>query len=195
MLTVGLGRWQPRLALLGVVSALMLTLTTPFLNQMPELLSQLPLDLRERAEIWQRGWWLLRSAPLTGIGMGTFQAAVDQLYPYLLINPPHAIPHAHHLLLQIGVDLGVLGLGAWGLLYGDSVRRAYTLATWGRQHQHGWAQAIGLGLLGSLSALLLHGALDAVTWGMVRPAPLLWAVWGLGLAYWHGREVLSNSKE
>ncbi len=24
--------------------------------------------------------------------------------------------------------------------------------------------------------------MDAVTWGMVRPAPLIWIIWGIGVA-------------
>ena len=192
--TVLIGRVHPALTLLGIGGASGIVLSTPFLNMLPELLSQLPRDLQERAEIWQRGWWLLRGAPLTGIGMGTFQAAVNRLYPYLLINPPYTIPHAHHLLLQIGIDIGVAGLAAWLLLYSSSVARGIQLAAWGRRH-HGWAQAVGLGVLGSMSALLLHGALDAVTWGVVRPAPLVWAIWGLGLAGWYHRGMFAEACE
>jgi putative inorganic carbon (HCO3(-)) transporter len=37
-------------------------------------------------------------------------------------------------------------------------------------------------LLCSQVALVVHGLTDAVTWGMVRPAPLVWALWGLAMA-------------
>jgi len=42
-----------------------------------------------------------------------------------------------------------------------------------------WAAGLGAGLLCSQVALVTHGLVDAVTWGMVRPAPLVWVVWGL----------------
>jgi hypothetical protein len=41
---------------------------------------------------------------------------------------------------------------------------------------------LGAGLLASQAALLLHGSLDAVTWGMVRSAPLVWLAWGVAAA-------------
>jgi putative inorganic carbon (HCO3(-)) transporter len=42
--------------------------------------------------------------------------------------------------------------------------------------------ALGAGLLGSQIALIVHGLTDAVTWGMVRPAPVVWALWGTVIA-------------
>lgn len=186
------GRIAPTLAGIGFVGALAVACTTPLLNNHPALLARLPLDLQERAEIWARGWWLLRDAPLTGIGMGTFQQAVTQLYPYWLISPARDVPHAHHLLLQIGVDLGIVGLLAWLTLLGSAAWAAWQLARTARQ-QHPAVAAIGSGLLAGMAALLLHGALDAVTWGIVRPAPLVWVVWGIALAAWQQRDALLSA--
>ncbi len=183
------GRIAPALAGGGFIGALAVACTTPLLNTRPALLARLPLDLQERAEIWTRGWWLLRDAPLTGIGMGTFQQAVAQRYPYWLISPARDVPHAHHLLLQIGVDLGIIGLLAWLTLLGSAAWAAWQLAHTNMQ-QHPAVAAIGSGLLAGMAALLLHGALDAVTWGIVRPAPLVWVVWGVALAAWHHQQAL-----
>ncbi len=44
------------------------------------------------------------------------------------------------------------------------------------------AAGLGAGLLCSQLALAVHGITDAVTWGMVRPAPFVWAIWGLAVA-------------
>jgi putative inorganic carbon (HCO3(-)) transporter len=49
-------------------------------------------------------------------------------------------------------------------------------------------EGIGAGLLCSQAALLTHGITDAVTWGVVRPAPLVWAVWGIAVAAWYTQE-------
>ena len=43
-----------------------------------------------------------------------------------------------------------------------------------------YLSALGAGLLASQAALAVHGLTDAVTWGM-RPAVLVWAIWGLAL--------------
>ena len=37
---------------------------------------------------------------------------------------------------------------------------------------------LGAGFLLSQVALLVHGMFDAVTWGLMRTAPIVWMVWG-----------------
>ena len=46
-----------------------------------------------------------------------------------------------------------------------------------------WLAGIGAGLLGSQTALAVHGLTDAVTWG-TRPALVVWVMWGLAIATW-----------
>ena len=46
------------------------------------------------------------------------------------------------------------------------------------QFQRYTALQIGAGFFCSQLALATHGMTDAVTWGMVRPAPLVWVIWG-----------------
>jgi putative inorganic carbon (HCO3(-)) transporter len=61
----------------------------------------------------------------------------------------------------------------------------------GQTRHHPWAAGLGAGLLGSETALVIHGLTDAVTWGMVRPAPLVWGIWGTAIAAWY---VLFSSR-
>jgi putative inorganic carbon (HCO3(-)) transporter len=49
----------------------------------------------------------------------------------------------------------------------------------GKERQSGWITSLGAGLLLSQLALITHGMTDAVTWGMVRSAPLVWSIWGI----------------
>ena len=42
-------------------------------------------------------------------------------------------------------------------------------------------QSLAAGLLGSLTALVVHGLTDAVTWG-TKPAVMVWAVFGVTVA-------------
>ena len=84
---------------------------------------------------------------------------------------PGAIPHAHNLFLQIAVDLGIPGLIAWLAIFLVVIVLSWKLYRYGRIHQNVQSAALGIGLLCSQIALVMHGMTDAVTWGMVRPAP------------------------
>ncbi len=142
-----------------------------------------------RLEVWSRALYMIQDFPFTGVGMGTFTAVADRLYPFFLYAPG-TVEHAHNLFLQVAVDLGLPGLVAWlaillGLGYsagwlvkissGDAhVLPGRSLAMTGR-----WRLGLAAGLLAALVALVVHGLTDAVTWGMVRPAPLVWLLWGL----------------
>jgi len=140
-------------------------------------------DLTDRTEIWSRAIFILEDFPFTGIGMGTFADTVDSLYPHF-INSLGSIPHAHNLLLQIGVDLGLPGLISW-----TSILLVMLSITWktyrnGKKYHNNNTSGLGVGLLLSQVALITHGALDSVTWGMVRSAPIVWAIWGMSTACW-----------
>lgn len=139
-----------------------------------------------RSEIWSRALFMLRDFPYTGVGMGLFGDIADTLYPFIQYEAG-TVPHAHNLYLQIAVDLGFFGLVAWLAVWICVLVicwQIYRRAQWSASHQ-GWVAALGAGLLASQVALGLNGLTDAVTWGMVRPAPLVWVLWGLAVASWN----------
>lgn len=134
----------------------------------------------ERLEIYQSATAMIRDHWLLGIGMGTFNQLVNAAYP-LKLHPPD-VPHAHNLFFQIWIDLGLPGLLAW-----LAALAAATLTAWralrGSLATGDMLRAgIAAGLLAAQAALIAHGALDAVTWGMVRPAVIVWGLWGLAVA-------------
>jgi O-antigen ligase len=145
--------------------------------------SDLVSGLDGRLEIWSRAVYMIQDFPFTGIGLGSFGPVADRLYPFFSYAP-NTILHAHNLFLQVAVDLGMPGLIAWLAIVGTVSTSAWQLYRRGQQVQDGWAAGLGAGLLGSQVALIVHGLFDAVTWGMVRPAPLVWLIWGLALAGW-----------
>ena len=100
--------------------------------------------------------------------------------------------HAHNLFLQIAVDLGLPGLIAWLFIWLLAMAFAWRQYHRGREIGSGWAAGLGAGLLASQVALGVHGLVDAVTWGQVRPAPLVWGLWGLTFAGWN---VLQQSSK
>ena len=66
-----------------------------------------PGGLGGRLAIWQFAWQVAAANPLHGAGLGLFAAA----QPYTAASAPAS--HAHNLLLQVAMDLGVLGLGVY----------------------------------------------------------------------------------
>ncbi|MDI6694124.1 MAG: O-antigen ligase family protein [Anaerolineales bacterium] len=134
-----------------------------------------------RMDIWSRAFYILQDFPFTGVGMGAFPTIADRLYPFTYFDPGW-IHHAHNLYLQIAVDLGVVGLLAWLAIFTLATVAAWRAYRLGLRAQDHLLTAVGAGLFGSQLALGLHGLTDAVIWGMVRPAPLVWALWGVGMA-------------
>ncbi|MFN2233740.1 MAG: O-antigen ligase family protein, partial [Anaerolineales bacterium] len=136
-----------------------------------------------RVEIWSRAILMIRDFSFTGVGIGSYMDVADLLYPFFLASPGK-IEHAHNLFLQVAVDLGIPGLIAWFSIYLGVCFSAWQLYKFGKNHQDGWAIGLGIGFLSSNLALIIHGFFDAVTWGMIRPAPLVWGIWGTAIAAW-----------
>jgi putative inorganic carbon (HCO3(-)) transporter len=149
-----------------------------------------------RFKIWQRTIYMIQDFPFTGIGMGSFLETLDNFYPFY---PPatESIFHAHNLFLQIASDLGIPGLIAWLAILMGIVWLSWQLYRQGYMRDQKTALGLGAGLLCSQLALAAHGFVDAVTWGMVRPAPIVWAIWGMVVASWNvmtGPEILSTKR-
>jgi putative inorganic carbon (HCO3(-)) transporter len=135
-----------------------------------------------RLEIWSRALYMVRDFPFTGIGLGSFVPVVDSLYPFFRFVPGQIV-HAHNLFLQIAVDLGIPGLISWLAIQFLVFFTAWQVYRQDMENKSGWLFAgLGAGLLCSQLALAIHGLTDAVTWGMVRTAPLVWGLWGLAVA-------------
>lgn len=165
LLVVLLWRW-PRLVrglpllLLALVGVLVWAGPTTLLSQLGSGGAVGGLD--ERLEIWSRALYALQDFSFTGVGLGHFNRVIPLLYPYFLISPSVDIPHAHNLVLQVGVDLGIPGLVAW-LAMLIVVFVLLSRALYRRPHNS--TTTLAAGVLGGLAAMLVHGALDAPLWG------------------------------
>ncbi len=175
---------------LGAVAAGLLAWRIGFGRAVEAILAgQAAGGAEQRLEIWSRAVYMLQDFPFTGIGMGTFRQVANLLYPFFLAGPDAEIPHAHNLLLQIGVDLGLPGLIAWLAIFLLVCWSAWRVYRRGRtssapplpRSPAPPLSALGAGLLASQVALIVHGLTDAATWG-TRPAVLVWAIWGLAMA-------------
>jgi putative inorganic carbon (HCO3(-)) transporter len=136
--------------------------------------------IEDRMEIWSRTIFMIQDFSFTGIGMGSFTKVADTLYPFS--SSPGRIPHAHNLFLQVAVDLGIPGLIAWLAILLTVIFVSWKVYYSGKTSHNGLITGIGAALLCSQIALITHGLTDSVTWGMVRPAPLVWVIWGVAIA-------------
>jgi putative inorganic carbon (HCO3(-)) transporter len=152
--------WATPLVLLALVGVLMWVGPTTLLSQPGSGGAVGGLD--ERLEIWSRGLYALQDFAFTGVGLGHFNRVIPLLYPYFLISPSVDISHAHNLVLQVGVDLGIPGLVAWlAMLIAVFVLLGRVLY----RRPHNVTTTLAAGVLGGLAAMLVHGVLDAPLWG------------------------------
>jgi len=154
-----------------------------------------------RGEVWYAAGQALHDFPYTGIGIGNFRTVLPLLYPNSAIVSA-AANHAHNLFLQIGLDLGLPGLLAWLFIIGGALwqgismlRRPLPVATFvhlpsQESHQryqrrivravrrYNENRALTAAAVAAISGLLVHGLLDAVTWG-TKLACLPWLILAL----------------
>ncbi|MFP4394982.1 MAG: O-antigen ligase family protein [Anaerolineales bacterium] len=132
----------------------------------------------ERVEIWSRALYIIQDFPFTGIGAGTYYDVVSLLYPLFLISPDSVIPHAHNLLLEVAVDVGIPGLVAFVAILiiacFSGLRNIY-----GTTREHRIAAILSEAALASLAGMLAHGMVDATSWIIGWGALLPWAMIGI----------------
>jgi putative inorganic carbon (HCO3(-)) transporter len=138
--------------------------------------------LEGRLRIWSQAIEFIRYSPISGNGIGSFR---DLSISYAQASDSGNISHIHNLLLQVAFDMGIPGLIAWMTIWMVVCITAWQVYQQGKRTPDRWLSGVGAGSLACQIALITHGMLDAVTWGMVRPAPIPWVVWGLAVsAYW-----------
>lgn len=192
LLVSGVRPWFYRL-LAGVVVAaplLVFTLRLPLLTQEGALqdASNLWVSARGRAQVASQAVDRLKESPWLGIGLNQFRHVYAPRPGDLLLGkgglaPGHdIIAHAHNMVLQTALDVGLVGSAAyWGILVVLWVRAS--------QAARGVSTAARMAAAGSamcLVAVNLFGLTDAVTLGS-KVGTLQWAAGGLILAAWHLR--------
>jgi putative inorganic carbon (HCO3(-)) transporter len=123
-----------------------------------------------RLDIWSRALEMIGDMPYTGIGLNTFPVIQSNFYPGFLIGPEL---HAHNLLLQVALDLGLFGLAAflWLLIAsGFTVAQAYRL----RPDRDG--RALSMGLAAALVSYVASQAIE--TYWETAPGVIFWVLLG-----------------
>jgi len=128
---------------LGSLSAVVLFTATP--------LGEYLLDLGgDRRSIWINSLNLISDYPVTGIGLGAFELVYAS---YVLLTHVGHTLHAHNLILDVWLSLGLAGVIA---LTGMVLN-----AVWARSSLSAWRTPA----LMALAVMLIHGMVDDALWG------------------------------
>jgi len=142
-----------------------------------------------RRGIWSAGIQMAGDFPFTGVGFGCFEPVLSLLYP----PPPGWLPpHAHNLLLQVAIDLGLPGLVAFLAILGLVAYLGISSYVGAKQARQARWLFLSAACLASLAGLCVHGLFDAASWGN-KGAFVPWVVMGICVAvYRRSGEVAST---
>ncbi|MGD9049285.1 MAG: O-antigen ligase family protein [Anaerolineae bacterium] len=107
----------------------------------------------ERMAHWQSALEMWTDHPWLGVGIGNYEPTYGL---YALPQWPLPLGHAHNYYLNIAAEAGVLGLGAYLVLWVTALMVAYR----GTRRTSGWHWGIALGILGVLVHLSVHNLFD-----------------------------------
>ena len=128
-----------------------------------------------RLDIWSRTLAMIQDMPFTGIGLDNFAEVQTHFYTGHLLG---SHPHAHNLLLQTTLDLGIPGTVAliW-LVLAFLVLLVSAYRTTSSREIH--LLLVGLGACGL--AFFTGGLTDAIPIGEIH-STIMWAILGLAAA-------------
>lgn len=159
---------------LGVVGALLYLPTLMALSP-----AELDVLLRKRYFIWLRAATMIADMPFSGIGLGMFPYASRLMFANMISSITDQPPHAHNLLLELGLDFGIVGMACFVALQALLWRiglRAIKAAP---------ASAYAWGLRGLLAgqAMWLVFNLTDLAYPGTRASFIYWGAWALILAF------------
>lgn len=131
-----------------------------------------------RVDLWHRALLLIADFPITGIGLGQFSLVLSRLAPVVLTPPGTVVPHAHNFILQVTLDLGVLGTLVVASFFGLTL---VGLARVVRRPDFSLLTAPAAGMMAGLFGFLAFGLTDAIAI-TARGAVVLWLQFGLSAA-------------
>ncbi|AFQ46142.1 O-antigen ligase family protein [Desulfosporosinus meridiei] len=125
--------------------------------------------LGQREHLLKGGWAMFIENPLTGVGLGNFQWALEQPYHYL-VPWSDAVTRSHTSLMTVAAEMGILGI--IGMLAFLIVLVSMNLRVLNQMNV--FAQTILMGVF--VIWLSSQGE------GRFFEDPMIWAFWGLSLA-------------
>lgn len=113
--------------------------------------SELDISLIGRLIAWNAGIELIQSHPWTGIGMGEFSKAYQQITAMPLLR----LIHGHNVLLQLAADLGIPGALLYLLFLARRIRIGFRLVQDDLGRALAWAVSIYL-IAGSIESIFFR---------------------------------------
>ncbi len=142
-----------------------------------------PLDsttdtLKGRLTIWSLSILLIGEHLYTGVGPGHFSLVLKSTFPQVSSSIAPHVPHAHNLILQTFLDLGLAAAILLCALIAVALRGLITVT---KAAGDGARQLLAIGLVGSLAAFFVYGLTDTIAPGARGGLPF-WLMLGLALA-------------
>lgn len=167
------------LPIVGVITLVgILVLATPLRELALTVLepsTRLGDSVAGRIWTYRSALYMLGDMPWTGVGLNMFGLTIWDMYPDAR---QWTLFHAHNLLLQNALDVGIPGLEAFMVLI---ITFCYTAFRALRQNLERNERALLLGLLGAVLSYLVYGVLDTFTLGS-KPGAAFWVLLGIGMA-------------
>ncbi|MGI9149477.1 MAG: O-antigen ligase family protein, partial [Chloroflexota bacterium] len=121
---------------------------------LPERLNPLRQTGGFRLDLWLSSLEMLRDHPWLGIGLDNFAYLYQQVYLREGAAAEPNLSHPHNWLLHVWLELGVLGLFAFGWLLVRFARQARAALS------SSSSRCVAAGACGSMADLLVHGFID-----------------------------------
>ena len=173
------GKWTRR-GLIGMVFVMVFIaiwgLVEHISTLLPFLAGRAGFGLVARFELWIRAVRMIRTAPLTGIGLNNYSSVMDALYPGYVLGPE---AHAHNLYLQTLTDQGILGL--FGLLLFIAVTLWSAIKIIQIQTDE-LIKVVLVAVIATVAGWLSYCLLEVLSLGH-KPGILLWGLLALPIAF------------
>lgn len=168
-------KWTSALPVIGVAVAAVIAVVLIGSAQVTDRLQYLGDPWR--VMIFKDSLAIIRDFPLFGTGLGTFPLVYPQ---YRSFSTNIFVNEAHNDVLQLTVELGIIGLGLVLAFLAVLFRKSFTRALGWNEHFGG---ITSLAALGGIAAILVHSFVD---FNLQIPANAFWFCTLCGVLAAHG---------
>ena len=118
----------------------------------------------QRMMYWEHGWDMMKEYPTFGVGYFNFIPYYDVYYSYDLLFPEPEL--AHNIFIQVGADLGFVGLGVYLILIwlGFSIPRRAKKRLIAMGLEDDWRVQIARGLALGFLAFIIAGQFVSIVY-------------------------------
>lgn len=124
-----------------------------------------------RIALWRNGLGMLTERPIMGFGLGHFQTHYPRFHRKVVIdrvfNERRQPSFAHNDFLQLAIETGIIGVGAWLILLLESLRRALCLL------KSGLPNEVRLSVIASISGIASYLVFSAFSFPFYCATPPL----------------------